>query len=35
MVNAAKNNDKQIYFAGTGEIGGIEGNYNATMTKIA
>jgi hypothetical protein len=34
MVNAAKNNDKEIYFAGTGEIGGIEGNYNATMTKI-
>lgn len=35
MVDAAKNNEKRIYFAGKGEIGGIEGDYNATMTKIA
>jgi hypothetical protein len=33
-MDAAKNNAKEITFAGTGEIGGIEGNYNATMTKI-
>lgn len=35
MVEAAKNSEKRIYFAGKGEIGGIEGEYNATMTKIA
>jgi hypothetical protein len=35
MVDAAKNNAKEITFAGTGVIGGIKGTYDATMTKIA
>jgi hypothetical protein len=34
MVDAAKNNENEITFAGTGVIGGIKGTYDATMTKI-
>ncbi len=34
MVKAAKTNDKIFTIAGVGEIKGISGNYNATLTRI-
>jgi len=35
MANAAKNNDKKVYIAGTGSIKGIEGDFKATLTQTA
>ena len=35
MVNAAKTNAKQVNISGTGEVAGVEGSFNATLTKVA
>ena len=35
MVQAAKTKVNQFTLAGVGEIKGIEGDYSATLTKIA
>ena len=34
MIKAAKSNDKSFTIAGVGEVKGISGDYNATLTKI-
>lgn len=34
IIGLAKKNDKTIYFAGTGEVNGVSGDYIATLTKV-
>ena len=34
IISSAKKNDNTIYFAGTGEVGGVSGDYSATLTKV-
>ena len=34
IITSAKKNDNTIYFAGTGEVGGVSGDYSATLTRV-
>lgn len=34
IISSAKKNDNTIYFAGTGEVNGVSGDYSATLTKV-
>jgi hypothetical protein len=35
MVRAAKTNANKVNISGTGEVAGVSGNYNATLTKVS
>jgi len=34
IISSAKKNDNTIYFAGTGEVNGVSGDYTATLTRV-
>ena len=34
IISSAKKNDNTIYFAGIGEVGGVSGDYSATLTRV-
>ena len=34
IITSAKKNDNTIYFAGTGEVNGVSGDYSATLTRV-
>lgn len=34
IISSAKKNDNTIYFAGTGEVNGVSGDYSATLTRV-
>jgi hypothetical protein len=34
IVKSAKTSEHTIYFAGTGEVNGVSGDYKATLTKV-
>lgn len=34
LISSAKKNDNTIYFAGTGEVNGVSGDYSATLTRV-
>ena len=34
LINSVKKNENTIYFTGTGEVGGVSGDYSATLTRV-